>query len=56
MNQNQLDRLANDRENATLELTDKLYAFAEAYGLSDDWVHEMANEAAAVAGIDKDEA
>lgn len=45
---------------ASLELTDKLYQFAEQYQLGDDWVYEMAQTAKAAAfrstGIDTDEA
>lgn len=35
-------QLTSDQVKATLELTDKLYEVAEAFGLSDDFVQEWA--------------
>ena len=54
------NEMSYDQRYAALELTDKLYSFAEAYGLSDDWVQETAEEARQAAltstGIDTQDA
>lgn len=62
MNKSTPTEMTYSQRYASLELTDKLYQFAEQFKIEnmDDWVYDMAHQAKAAAltatGIDTDEA